>query len=75
MLAILLASNILKNSSSKWVDALESTQKGRCSIYTLYHAFKNNKRNLKMGGCTKVNSLATLLALPTEARILCLDSL
>jgi hypothetical protein len=27
MLAILLASKILKNSSSKWVDALESTQK------------------------------------------------
>jgi hypothetical protein len=27
MLAILLASKILKNSSSKWVEALESTQK------------------------------------------------
>jgi hypothetical protein len=27
MLAILLASKILKNSSSKWVGALESTQK------------------------------------------------
>jgi hypothetical protein len=27
MLAILLASKIAKNSSSKWVDALESTQK------------------------------------------------
>jgi hypothetical protein len=50
--------------------------KSRCSIFTLYHAFKNNKRNMKMGVCTKVNSLVDLLALPTKARILlCLDSL